>query len=200
MQALFELFPVILFFGIFKWAEGSPADAASLIGSVITEPSLEQAPILLATGIAILASFLQIAFLKIKGQAIKPMLIISVVIITIFGGLTLYLQNDLFIKWKPTILYWVFAGILLFSRLGKKYYLRKVFGEALQLTDQLWLRYRSWWASFFVAVGVLNLVVIYTCSTDTWVNFKLFGLTALTFIFTIASTFFIMKDIQLRKK
>ena len=200
MQALFELFPVILFFGIFKWAEGSPETAAEWIGSFLTPPSLEQAPILLATGTAILASFCQIAFLKMQGKAIKPMLIISVIIITIFGGLTLYLQNDLFIKWKPTILYWVFAGILLFSRMTQKFYLRKVFGEALQLTDRLWLRFRSWWISFFVGIGVLNLIVIYTCSTDTWVNFKLFGLTALTFIFTIASTLFIMKALQLRQK
>lgn len=194
MKLLFDLFPVILFFISFKIAQ-SQSDAAtaltnSLLGGGI-DPS--QAPVLCATSVAIVASVIQVALVLLRGKKVEPMLWISLAIVVIFGGLTLWLHNPLFIKWKPTILYWVFAAILSYGCFTGRNFIEKLLGKQIELPAHAWGVLQKAWIAFFASVGVLNLAVAYTCSTETWVNFKLFGLLGLTFAFTIAIGFYMAR-------
>jgi intracellular septation protein len=202
MKLLFDLFPVILFFAMFKWGEGH-ADAAQalvqqyLSGVISGGAGAAQAPILLATAIAILATFAQIGYLLVKGKKVDAMLWISLVIITVFGGATIYFHNETFIKWKPTVLYWVFgAGLLLSQTLFGKNLVRLMMEKQISLPHTVWQRLSFAWALFFIAMGMLNLYIAYNFATATWVNFKLFGFTSLMFVFVIAQSLFLSKYIK----
>ena len=165
MKFFYDLLPVILFFVTFKVAQGNPA--------------------------AILVSLLQIVFNLVSGKKVEPMLWISVAIILVFGSLTIWLHDEMFIKWKPTILYWVFALILVFGMLTGRNFIKSLLGKQIELPAPAWRKLLLSWIAFFLVVGVLNLVVAYTCSTDFWVNFKLFGLMGLTLLFTLGIGFYI---------
>lgn len=188
MKLLFDLFPVILFFAAFKGAEHFPADALSLaerlLGDGVTATT---APVFLATVTAIAATFLQIGWLKMKRAKIEPMLWISLAVIVVFGGLTLWLRNEMFIKWKPTILYWIFSAILLWGSFTGRNFIRILMKNAVEMPDAAWSKLQTMWIVFFIVVGVLNLIVAYSFPTEIWVDFKLFGLISLTLIFTIGA-------------
>lgn len=206
MKFLFDLFPVILFFGIFKWSEANLESAQALASqylSVIVSGgtvSALQAPILLATAVAILASFGQIGWLLAKRRKVDPMLWLSLAIIVFFGGATIYFNNETFIKWKPTVLYWCFAAALLISRaFFRKNLIRTVMEKQISLPEIVWDRLNLSWIGFFTAMGLINLYVAYSFSTNAWVNFKLFGGMGLMFAFVIAQSVFLskhMKDAQ----
>ena len=116
MKFLFDIFPVILFFGAFKGAESFPQEALALASSFMGDGvTATTAPVFIATVTAIVATILQVLWLKIKGAKVETMLWISLAVIVVFGGLTLWLKNEMFIKWKPTILYWIFAGVLAYG-------------------------------------------------------------------------------------
>lgn len=195
MKLFFDLFPIVLFFGVFKWA-GSHADAAAqwasqYLGAGITP---ESAPILLATATAILASIAQLLYLLVRRRKVEPMFWISLAVIVVFGGLTLYFREGAFIKWKPTILYWIFAGILLYGNVTGKNFIKQLLAKAeLTMAERHWWMLQKLWIGFFVVLGALNLLVAYTFSLETWVNFKLFGLMGLTLVFTIGVAFFLAK-------
>lgn len=195
MKLFFDLFPIVLFFGVFKWA-GSHADAAAqwasqYLGAGITP---ESAPILLATATAILASIAQLIYLLVRRRKVEPMFWISLAVIVVFGGLTLYFREGAFIKWKPTILYWIFAGILLYGNFTGKNFMKPLLAKAeLTMAERHWWMLQKLWIGFFVVLGALNLLVAYTFSLETWVNFKLFGLMGLTLVFTIGVAFFLAK-------
>ena len=193
MQFLFDLFPVILFFASFKGSEFFPDASAEFASLVLTNPSPEQIPVFVATIVAILATILQVAWLLVRGKEIKPMLWISLAVIVVFGSLTLWLQNELFIKWKPTILYWIFAAILVWGDMTGRNFIRTLMKEAVEMADDAWRTLQRAWILFLAAVGIVNLAVAYTCTTDFWVSFKLFGLTALTFLFTIGMALWMTK-------
>ncbi len=195
MKLFFDLFPIVLFFGVFKWA-GSHGDAAAqwasqYLGAGITP---ESAPILLATATAILASIAQLIYLLVRRRKVEPMFWISLAVIVVFGGLTLYFREGAFIKWKPTILYWIFAGILLYGNVTGKNFIKQLLAKAeLTMAERHWWLLQKLWIGFFVVLGALNLLVAYTFSLETWVNFKLFGLMGLTLVFTIGVAFFLAK-------
>lgn len=195
MKLFFDLFPIVLFFGVFKWA-GSHGDAAAqwasqYLGAGITP---ESAPILLATATAILASIAQLIYLLVRRRKVEPMFWISLAVIVVFGGLTLYFREGAFIKWKPTILYWIFAGILLYGNFTGKNFIKQLLAKAeLTMAERHWWMLQKLWIGFFVVLGALNLLVAYTFSLETWVNFKLFGLMGLTLVFTIGVAFFLAK-------
>ena len=118
MKLLFDLFPVILFFAAFKIAEGQPDAAIALAERFMGEGlTAMTAPVFIATVVAIAATFLQVGWLMLRGRKVEPMLWISLAVIVVFGSLTLYLRNEMFIKWKPTILYWIFGGILVYGNI-----------------------------------------------------------------------------------
>jgi intracellular septation protein len=192
LKLLFDLFPVILFFVAFKlgnsYPEASAQFAASLLGGLVAggEVPAGQAPILLATAVAIVASLLQVGFRLVRRQKVEPMLWLSVVVILVFGGATIWLHDETFIKWKPTILYWLFGVILLVGRLfWRRNLLQSVLGAQIVVEPRIWEQLLWIWVVFFGAIGIANLVVAFNFPTDLWVNFKLFGLFGLTLVFTL---------------
>src|SRR5262245_3151631 len=173
MKFLFDLFPVILFFIAFKVAD-----------------------IYVATAVAIAATFLQVGWLKLSGKRVDPMLWASLAIIGVFGGATLLLQDETFIKWKPTVLYWLFGAVLAGALALRRNLIRAMLSEQVQLPDPIWRRLNWSWIGFFVFMGALNLYVAYNFSTDNWVNFKLFGGMGLMFLFVLAQAFVLSKYIE----
>ena len=163
MKFLFDLFPVVLFFAAFKLFD-----------------------IYVATAAAIAATFLQIGWLKWKRRKVDTMMWVTLIIIVVFGGATLALHDETFIKWKPTVLYWLFAAVLGGAELlFRKNLIRAMLGEQVRLPDGAWSRLNWSWAGFFVFMGAANLYVAFNFSTDTWVNFKLFGGMGLMLLFVV---------------
>lgn len=203
MKLLFDLFPVILFFIAFKVAGASPdaaqAWAQSLLGPLMRDGALPpgQAPILIATSVAIVASLAQVGWLLARRRKVDPMLWLSVGVILVFGGATIWLHDETFIKWKPTILYWLFGAILLAGRaFAGRNLLRSVLGAQLAVPAAVWERLLWLWIAFFVVIGGVNLAVAYSVPTATWVNFKLFGLMGLTFAFTLGIGLWLARHLQ----
>jgi intracellular septation protein len=174
MKFLFDLFPVILFFIAFKVAG-----------------------IFVATAVAIVATFAQIGWVWYRHRKVDTMLWVSLVIVTVFGGATLLLQDETFIKWKPTVLYWLFAGILGGGALFmKKNLMKSLLSEQMQLPDVAWNRMNLSWIGFFVFMGIANLAVAYNFSTDDWVTFKLFGGMGLMLVFVLVQGLLLSKYIE----
>ncbi|TAJ80551.1 MAG: septation protein A [Gallionellaceae bacterium] len=174
MKILFDLFPVILFFLVFK-----------LFG------------VYAATGAAIIATFAQVGWVKYRHGKVDTMLWVSLGIIVFFGGATLLLHDETFIKWKPTVLYWFLAAALLFSRvLFGKNLMRALLEEKMTLPDPVWHNLNLAWSGFFAVLGLVNLYVAFNYTLDTWVNFKLFGATGLMLAFIILQALVLSKYIQ----
>ena len=170
MKFLFDLFPVILFFVAFKLAD-----------------------IYVATAVAIGATLLQVGLLVLMRRKIDTMLWVSLGIIVVFGGATLVLRDETFIKWKPTVLYWMFGGALAGAQLFGRNLIRSMLGAQLQLPDRVWRNLNWSWAGFFAFMGAANLLVAFNFSTDQWVNFKLFGGTGLMLLFVLAQAVFLAR-------
>ncbi len=165
-ESFFDLFPVILFFVGFKFYG-----------------------IFVATAIAIAATLVMIVYSKIRHGKVEKMLLINGVIISVLGGVTLLLHDKTYIMWKPTVLYWLLAAILLVSNMFfKKNFIQQIMGKMLNPPQSIWNKLNLIWVIFFIALGFLNLYVAFNYSEDAWVNFKLFGVTATLFIFMIAQT------------
>jgi len=206
MKFLFDLFPVILFFAVFKWGEGHEAAANSVVTQYMSglisggAVAASQAPIMLATVVGIVATILQIAYLLLRGRKVDGMLWVSLAVIAIMGGATIYFHDDNFIKWKPTILYWIFGLALFIGQvLFKNNLMRKVMEETIKLPEAVWNRVGYAWMSFFFAMGLLNLFVafvVFKANTSAWVSFKLFGFTGIFFVFIVGQTLFLSKYIQ----
>ncbi|MBK8891204.1 MAG: septation protein A [Dechloromonas sp.] len=199
MKLLFDLFPVILFFATFKYYGSDPEGAAALVGSLLGSAVLDvkQAPILLATVVVIVATMAQIAWVHFRHGKVDKMLWVSLALVTVFGGLTLIFQDETFIKWKPTILYWVFAASMIFAALVlKKNPIKAMLGEQLTLPDPVWNKVNLSWTAFFAFMGALNLIVAFNFSTDTWVNFKLFGGMGLMLLFVLGQGLMLSKYIE----
>jgi intracellular septation protein len=199
MKLLFDLFPVILFFATFKYYGSNPQGAADLVGSLLGSAvvDVKQAPILLATIVVIVATMAQIAWVHFRHGKVDKMLWVSLVLVTVFGGMTLIFQDETFIKWKPTILYWVFAGSMAFAALVlKKNPIKAMLGEQLTLPDPVWGKVNLSWIAFFAFMGALNLFVAFNFPTDTWVSFKLFGGMGLLLLFVLGQGLMLSKYVE----
>lgn len=164
MKWLFDLFPVILFFVVYKLAGLYTATAA-----------------------AIVATFVQIGWLRMRGRTVESALWLSLGVIVVFGGATLLLHDETFIKWKPTVLYLMFTiGLVVAQIFFGKNPMRAVMGKQITLPDPVWRALNYAWAAFFAVLAVVNILVAQNFSTDAWVNFKLFGVTALMLVFVFA--------------
>ena len=150
-----------------------------------------------ATAVAIAASFVQIGWLKLRRIPVEPMQWASLGIIVVFGGMTLAFQNETFIKWKPTVLYGLFALVLAGARLffGRNL-IAAMMGKQIEVPPPVWERLNLAWVLFFVGMAVLNLYVAYGFSTDTWVDFKLFGTMGLTIAFVIGQALYVGRHVQ----
>lgn len=148
--------------------------------------------IYVATAVAIAASALQIAWTAVRGGRVEPMQWATLLIIVVFGGMTLVFRNEIFIKWKPTVVYALFAGALVIARyaMGRDL-IRAMMGRQLSLPDAIWSRLSWAWVGFFLCMAGLNVAVAYTFSTDVWVQFKLFGTLALTLLFIFGQAIWI---------
>ena len=201
MKILFDLFPIILFFGVFKLAGSNPDAAQAFATTIGYQADPLHLPVLLATATAIIATMVQIIWVKWRHGKVDTMLWISFVIILVFGGATLLLHDEAFIKIKPTALYWLFASVLLFSNiLFKKNLIRKLMEEKITLPNQIWNKLNLAWSGFFIALGILNLYVAWNFSTDAWVNFKLFGASGIMLIFILLQAAMLSKHIESDKK
>jgi intracellular septation protein len=201
MKILFDLFPVILFFGVFKLAGSNPEAAQAFATYIGYQADPLHLPVLFATATAIIATLAQIVWVKLRHGKVDTMLWVSFAIIVIFGGATLLLHDESFIKVKPTALYWLFALVLLFSNiLFKKNLIRSLMQEKMSLPDRIWNRLNLAWSGFFIVLGVLNLYVAWNFSTDTWVNFKLFGASGIMLVFIILQAAMVAKHIEADKK
>ena len=174
MKLLIDFFPIILFFVAFKvW------------------------DIYVATGVAIIATVAQIIWLRLHQGKVEPMQWLSLGVIVLFGGATILAQDETFIKWKPTVLYWLMGGTLFIGQvLFRKNLLKSLMGSQMELPDPAW-RVMNWsWVVFFAFMGVLNLWVAYNFDTDAWVNFKLFGGLGLMAVFVIAQALYLSRYLK----
>ena len=202
MKLLFDLFPVILFFASFKYSEKNPETAAAWVASLLGSAAVDikQAPILLATVVVMLATVAQIAWVHFRHGKADKMLWVSLVLVVVFGGMTLIFQDETFIMWKPTILYWVFAASMAFATLVlKKNPMRALLGEQLTLPDPVWNKVTLSWIAFFLVMGALNLIVAFNFPTDIWVNFKLFGGMGLMLVFVLGQGVMLSKYVEEEK-
>jgi len=153
--------------------------------------------IYVATAVAIVASMLQVSFLWLSGKKVEKMHLVTLGLLLIFGGLTLLLRDPLFIKWKPTVVNWLFAAVFLGSQvIGKKTMVERMMSHAVTLPVPIWTRLNLSWGAFFLVSGILNLYVAFYFSEEIWVNFKLFGMLGLTVVFVILQSFYIARHIQ----
>jgi intracellular septation protein len=174
MKFLFDLFPVVLFFLAFKIYD-----------------------IFVATAIAIAAAVMQISWLWFRHRQVDRMMWSNLAIIVIFGGATLMFQDETFIKWKPTILYWLIASVLLISHLVfRKNLIQAVLEKQMVLPDTVWSKLNLSWMVFFILMGFVNLYVAFSFSVDTWVTFKLFGATGLMLVFIILQVMMLGKYLK----
>lgn len=193
MKILFDLLPIILFFASFKWA-GSHAEQAAqwmteYFGFAVSGGAVgvTEAPVLLATMVVVVATVLQILVLKALGKPVDKMLWAGLVVVVVLGGLTLWFHDETFIKWKPTVVYWLMSlGFLVSEIIMGKKMLGKMMGGQIEAPDFVWRRLGWAWVLFFAGMGVLNLWVAFNFPTDTWVSFKMWGSLGLTLVFTVA--------------
>ncbi|MBA2655182.1 MAG: septation protein A [Gammaproteobacteria bacterium] len=174
MKLLFDFFPIFLFFVTYKFYG-----------------------VYAATGVAMAASFIQLAVDRIKNKRFETMYLVTFFSILMLGSATLFLHNEIFIKWKPTILNWLFGVIFIGSSIiGKKPLIQRTLEKKIQLPPLVWQRLNISWAIFFLLIGAANLFVVYHYSTNTWVNFKLFGMFGLMLVFAIAQGLYLSKYIE----
>ena len=174
MKLFLDFFPIALFFIAFKLAG-----------------------IYVATGVAMLATLVQIGWLYFRHHKVEPMQWVSLAIITLFGGATLLTHDETFIKWKPTILYWLMGSALLVGQLFfKRNFLMSLMSAQLKMPDDVWRKLLYAWVIFFAVMGVVNLWVAFHFDTDTWVNYKLFGSMGLMLVFVLAQAVYLGKHIK----
>ncbi|MEW6590143.1 MAG: septation protein A [Pseudomonadota bacterium] len=195
-KLLFDLFPVIVFFVAYMLGN-SNADAANAILASVglpQPPGISNKPgIYLATVVAIVASFAQVGWLKLRGHQIETLLWVSLGIIVVFGGATLLLHDAKFIMWKPTILYWLTAAFFLTAQLFGRNPTKGLMGAQIEAPIRVWNWLNVSWVGFFTFLGVANLYVAQSFSEETWVKFKLFGVMGLMFVFMIGQGLFLTK-------
>ena len=182
MKFLFDFFPILAFFIAFYLPED------------------RQQGIYAATYTIIVASFIQICLYWLLYKKFEKMHVITFIVVLIFGGLTIYLQDENFIKWKPTIVNWCFAIALIASHfIGEQTLFQRMIhlaDDKMQLPEQVWRNINMSWAIFFILVGFVNLYVAFNFDTEFWVNFKAWGMTLLNLIFLIGMGIYMYKYIK----
>lgn len=174
MKFLFDFFPVALFFVAYKLAD-----------------------IFVATMVAMAASVAQVAWTWFRHRRTENTQVITLVLVVVLGGATLWLKDPMFIKWKPTLVNGLFALAFLLSQfLGEKTIVERMMGHALTLPAAIWRKVNLSWVAFFTAMALANLYVVYSFDEATWVNFKLFGILGLTFAFVLLQGVFLGRFVK----
>jgi intracellular septation protein len=176
VKLLFDLFPVLLFFIAFKASGGD---------------------VYVATGVAIVAGVIQVGLVWLRQRRLESMHLITLGLLVVFGGATLLLHDEMFIKWKPTVVNWLFAAVFLGSHfIGKRLLMQRLLEKNIELPPPVWTRLNLAWGLFFLAVGAINLWVVYNFSTEIWVDFKLFGILGLTLAFVLLQSIYLMRHVK----
>jgi intracellular septation protein len=174
MKLLLDFLPIAVFFAAFKLFD-----------------------IWVATGVAIAATVAQIAWLRWSTGKVEPMQWLSLGVIVVFGGATLLAHDEAFIKWKPTVLYWLMGGALVVGQLLlRRNFIRMLMGSQMSLPEPAWRALNWSWAGFFLAMGAINLWVAHSFDTATWVNFKLFGGLGLMALFVVAQAVWLSRHMK----
>ncbi len=174
MKFLFDFFPILLFFAAYKLYD-----------------------IYVATAVAIVAAAVQTAVFWFRHRRFERMHLVTFGLLLVFGGLTIALHDPVFIKWKPTVINWLFAVVFLGSHwIGEKPLVERMMSHAIRAPRPVWMRLSWMWILFFALVGILNLYVAFNFAEETWVNFKLFGILGITFAFVIAQAFYLGRYVE----
>ncbi len=175
MKLLYDFLPVFVFFAVYKVYDD----------------------FYLATGAIIVVSTLQVGWTWYRQRRVERMPLIALALLIVFGGITLVLHDEMFLKWKPTVVNWLFGIAFLASQfIGRKPLIQYLLSSAMSLPAAVWLRLNLAWAVFFILMGVANLYVVYQFSTDAWVNFKLWGMLGLTLVFVLAQGIYLARHVQ----
>lgn len=175
MKLLFEFFPIIIFFAVYKYT-----------GDIIT-----------ATAVLIPATIAQMGYTWIRTHKIEKMHLVTLILVIVFGGATVLLEDKTFIQWKPSVINWLFAIAFLGTQfIGKKPLVQRIMEANIELPGEIWRRLNSAWVVFFTFSGAINLVVVYTMSEEAWVNFKLFGMLGLTLVFIVLQGLYLTRHIK----
>ncbi len=175
MKFFYDFFPLIAFFGSYQYTKD----------------------MIFATGILIVATIFQVGYLWIKNHKIEKMHLITLVFVVTLGGATILLQDDSFIKWKPTVVNWILALVFLGSEfIGEKSLIRRMLEANIELPILVWRNINIGWVLFFSGAGALNLYVAFNYPQETWVNFKVFGLLGLTIIFVLIQGVYMAKYLK----
>ena len=178
-KLLFDFFPVLLFFVAFR-LEDDPKRG-----------------IMVATAVVIAATLVQVAWMRLRHGRVERLHLVTLVLVVALGGLTLALDDERFIKWKPTLVNWAFALVFLGSRfIGSRPIVRRLMESRVTLPDAAWNRLNLGWTGFFAILGAANLYVAHRFSTEVWVDFKLFGILALTVVFIVGQTAWLMRQMR----
>ncbi|MEJ2143231.1 MAG: septation protein A [Gammaproteobacteria bacterium] len=182
MKFLYDFFPVVLFFIAYKTYD-----------------------IFVATAVIIAASIVQVGYSWLKNRKVEKMHVITLLLVLVLGGATILLHDENFIKWKPTIVNWLFAAVFLGSHfVGKRTIIQRMLDSNISLPSPIWPRLNMLWTGFFVVMGIANLYVAFYFApelttqerTDIWVDFKLFGMMGLTILFVILQAIYLARYIQ----
>lgn len=178
MAFLFDFLPILLFFLAYKWKG-----------------------IFVATAVIIVATLIQVAVQWARTRTVKPMHLITAVLVLVFGGITLLLGDEEWIKWKVTVVNWLLAAILLASAFvgTRKTAIERLLGTEIDLPAVVWRRLNAMWIGFFVVLGAINLYVMHYFSTDTWVDFKFYGVLGLTLLFALVQGFYLARHITVQE-
>ncbi|HLU61137.1 MAG TPA: septation protein A [Gammaproteobacteria bacterium] len=175
MALLFDFFPVLLFFLAYKWYG-----------------------IFVATAVIIAATLVQVAVQWVRSRTVKPMHLVTAVLVLVFGGITLLLGDEEWIKWKVTAVNWFLAVAFLVTPLigDRRTAIERLIGNELKLPAEVWKRLNLMWVAFFLVLGAVNLVVMYRFDTDTWVDFKVWGVIGLTLLFVLIQGAYLMRHVE----
>jgi intracellular septation protein len=203
MKLLLDFLPLLLFFGVYMLAgrnvDWATAFANEHFGGLVSGGVIraEEAPALLATIAVIVGTLFQLVALKLMRRKIEMMLWVTLALVVVLGGATVWFHNPTFIKWKPSGYFWAMALGLWVSRVVfKKNLLRTLMGGEIELPEFVWQRLNIVWVAFFSLMGFLNLYVAFSYPESTWVTFKVFGITACMFVFMAVQVVFISRYLK----
>jgi intracellular septation protein len=178
MKQFAEFIPLIIFFAVYKTVD-----------------------IYAATGALMAATCIQMLVVWLKHRKLEKMHLFTLVLVLFFGGLTMFFQDDAFIKWKVTAVNGLFAIGLLVSRYGfRKNLIKQMLGKEMTVPDTIWDKANLAWVGFFSFCGALNVYVAFNLPQEVWVNFKVFGLLGLTLLFTFATAIYLYRRQQVLEK
>lgn len=181
MKFLFDFFPLIAFYAAYQIYKSYYDDGNAIF---------------VATAAIIIATIIQVAYNWFRHRKIEKMHIITVVLVTLFGGLTLMLHDPIFIKWKVSIVNWLFGAVFLGSQfIGDKTIAERMLSNAIEVPSTIWTRLNLSWGVFFIALGFLNVYIFKHYDEETWVGFKVYGMLGLTFVFVVLQGIYLSRYI-----